>query len=245
MHMKRSVSVLLVGVGLFALATSASADGMGMGMGMGMGGGDTNPATVTFRDVAYGPSSDRLKGDRLNSDGSVEPYIDGVDEVRTGIGTSGFLFLKLAKGNQAAIRTLFFDFSDCASEGEDPLCDSPWLDDFGVTEGFSTGPLNVFTSGIDLNLMGEGNENARNDLNLLVELNLDRDGLGLWRLYFGPSNGECPGASDIDVKRVDDNIWEIEATQEDVACLEGNTGQGAHPTLRGLYHMPFKLTVTN
>ena len=167
--------------------------------------------------------------------------IDGVDQVRTGIGSSGFHFLKLvAKGKQAAIRMLFFDFSDCASGPADPSCDSPFLP---LSDGFSVGPLNVFTSGIDLRAMGNGDK--KTDVDLMVALNLDSVGGGLWRLFFGLSNGECSGASDIDVKRVDDITWEIEATQEDIACLMGNTThQGGNSTFRGLYHMPFKLTLT-
>ena len=139
---------------------------------------------------------------------------------------------------------LFFNFGDCASDPVPPppisSCDSPFLP---LKTGSSVAQLNVFTSGIDLRAMKK-NE-LKTDVGLMVALNLDSLGGGLWRLFFGLSNGECPGASDIDVKRVDDITWEIEATQEDVACLMGNTThQGGNSTFRGLYHMPFKLTLT-
>ena len=80
--------------------------------------------TVTFRDFqgdVDDPIPDRLMSDCHDCQATCDclsPYIHKVDKVSTGIGNNaGNFFLKLTKGNQLAIRTLFFDFSDCASPG--------------------------------------------------------------------------------------------------------------------------------
>ena len=140
--------------------------------------------------------------------------------------------MKLTKGNQLAIRTLFYDFSDCDSPGK---CFPPF------TEGFSVGPANVFTSGsgIDLSEMVLGE--VRDDLSMRFPFNLSEVGGGLWLLFFDPSNADCPGSSNITVRRIDIDTWEIEAGLTDVACLAEQVGVDL--IFSGLYHMPFKITV--
>ncbi len=115
--------------------------------GGGGGNGGTIPVTVTFRDFQgddVDPVPDRLMSDCHDCSATCDcssPYIHGGDKVRTGIG--GNFFMKLTKGNQPAIRTLFLDFSDCASGP----CNPPFL------QGSTVGPANVFiTSGSGINM---------------------------------------------------------------------------------------------
>ncbi len=198
--------------------------------GGGGGGGGTIAVTVTFQD---------RPGDRLMSDchdcpttcDCLSPYIHKVDKVSTGIGSNGGnFFLKLTKGNQPAIRTLFFDFSDCI---EGP-CNPPFL------QGSSVRGANMFTSGsgIDLRAMAVGD--VSEFLSLVVTLDLNSVDLGLWQLFFGPV--KCEDSTNITVRRIDADSWEIEAGLDDIACLAENVG-GGELMFSGLYHMPFKITV--
>ena len=203
------------------------------------GGGGTIPVTVTFED---------LLGDGLTSDcGTGDcPYIHKVDKVSTGIGTSGNFFMKLTKGNQPAIRTLFLDFSDCVSPPDQ--CEQPLLcpfpdqcDQLVEGQGFTVGAANVFTSGINLREMKVDETDV---LSLMVSFDLTSVGAGVWNLIFDPLNADCPDSSNIAVTKTGDNpdTWMIEARENDVACLAGLLEPGdGFP--RGLYHMPFKLTV--
>ena len=232
MYTKRLVSVLILGFTLIALGYAVPAFAVNCVKnpthpkcpGGGGGGGD-GVATVAFRDDIGLP-------DRIRSDGG--PYTDGEQKVQTHVGErTGTFSLRLSKGNQAAIRTLFLDFSDCASPGQ---CSPPFM------QGSSVGPLNVVTYGIDLRAMVVGDTT---DLRLRVIINLKIVGGGEWRLNFDPVNSECTGDSTIGVTRTAADTWEIEADQSDVACLTGNLGGGAGYVFSGLYHMPFKLTVTD
>ena len=62
-----------------------------------------------------------------------------------------------------------------------------------------------------------------------------------------PSNDLCPDSSLITIRRIDDDmggpkIWEIEAGPTDILCL-GNPEGGGVLIPRGLYRMPFLMTV--
>ncbi len=73
------------------------------------------------------------------------PYSDKVDNVGTSIDTQGQFALRLGSGskrNQPVIRTLFLDFSDCASGP----CNPPFV------QGSTTGSW--FTYGVNLREMG-------------------------------------------------------------------------------------------
>ena len=214
--------VALVGCLLAATVGVLGLAAQGQGKGGGKG-GKTISVTVTFRDTFL---SDRIMSDCQT--GSC-PYIDKVDKVNTGIGTSGDFSLKLTKGNQPPIRTLFLDFSDCASGP----CNPPFL------QGFTVGPANVFTSGVSLRDLDP--DETTGNLRLRVAINLTSVDGGLWNLLFDPFNAECPGSSSVTVKRVGDaDAWEIEAGPTQVACL-GELAGGGELIVRGRYHMPFKI----
>ena len=226
--------VLALSLGMLTLPGSSLAnppDGAGNHNHGGGGGGGTIPVTVTFRDFPgddVDPVPDRLMSDDLGD------YIHKVDKVSTGIGNNGGnFFLKLTKGNQPAIRTLFFDFNDCASPGE---CFPPFAD------GFSIAGTNIFTSGSGINLREMFVGQVRDDLSLILALNLNSEDLGLWQLFFDPSDARCSGSTYITVRRIDTDTWGIEAGPDDVACLMEQSGGGEH-IFSGLYHMPFKITV--
>jgi len=185
--------------------------------GGGDGGGNV-PVMVTFRD----DPAHRIQGDGL-------VYIDRMDKVSTGIGSPNSFFMKLTKGNQPGIRTLFLDFNDCASGP----CDAPFL------QGSFFVPTNVFARGVDLRGMGLF---SSSDLRLKVELNLFSEGFGLLSLFFDPENMEdCEGSDKIQVTRTSSITWVIEAEQDDIACVTGF--DGSDNNFLGLYHMPFLITV--
>ena len=193
--------------------------------------------TVTFRDFqgdVDDPIPDRLMSDCHDCQATCDclsPYIHKVDKVSAGIGNNaGNFFMKLTKGNQPAIRTLFLDFSDCV---EGP-CSPPFL------QGFSVGPTNFFTSGINLSEMFV--DEVRDDLSLRVALDLTSVGGGVWSLFFDPLDDRCPGSTNITVRRIAADTWEIEAGTDDVACLVEVVGGGEF-LFSGRYHMPFKITV--
>ena len=194
--------------------------------GGGNGGGNPDHVNVEFRD-SIPPNQDRLTSDGGGA------YIHNVDMVGTGIGTSGFFFLKLSKGNKNAIRKLSFDFSRCFG--------SPCTPPFSV--GSSVGALNIFTPGIDLRAMNDGQ--FRSDLVLEVDLNLNSVDLGLWHLFFDSSNMDCQGAADATVTA----SATVPGTPVDTWVIVGQTAclvQGGHAgeqIFSGLYDMPFSLTV--
>ncbi len=194
------------------------------------GSGGTIPMTVTFRDF-LGDDVDPVP-DRLMSDGSGD-YIDKVDKVGAGISTRGNFRLTLTKGNQPAIRTLFYDFSDCASPGD---CFPPFQN------GFSVRGANVVTSGSGINLLEMFVGEVRDDLRLIMMLNLDSVENGLWQIFFDPFNANCSESTFVTVERINVDTWEIEAGLDDVACLMKQAG-GGEMIFSGLYHMPFKMTV--
>jgi len=215
------------------------------GGGGGDEGGSTLPVMVTFRDCNVGgmdgdvlpeecepDDPDGFLPDRIQSDG-FDAYIDRVDKVSTGIGSPNSFFMKLTKGNQKAIRTLFLDFSDCVSGEECNPPDPPQV--------VSVGPAFVFAGGVNLRAMALGDSGARWNLRLRVELNLFSEGQGLLSLFFDPGNMDCQNSTTIKVRRTALDTWVIEAGQDDVACLTGFDGSGDIPL--GRYHMPFLMEV--
>ncbi len=227
-----AIFVLVVGWAITFTPALAKKGGNGKGGGGG-GGGDTIRVMVTFRDFL---ASEAFSPDHLMSDCQMGncPYIDKVVKVSTGIGTSGNFFMKLTKGNQQAIRTLFLDFSDCASFDDlgVPTCNPPF------PTGFTVGPANMFTSGINLRDF----TGTRGDLRLRVPFDLTSIEGGLWSLFFDSSIMDCPGSSSIGVTRTNVDTWVIEAGQGAVACLARLAG-GGELIFSGLYIMPFKITV--
>lgn len=195
----------------------------------GGGGGGTIPVTVTFRDFPgddFDPVPDRLMSDGLGD------YIHKVDKVGAGISTRGNFRMALTKGNQPAIRTLFYDFSDCV----DGPCTPPFQ------AGVSIAGASVVTSGSGIDLLEMFVGEVRDDLRLILTLNLDSVENGLWQIFFDPFNADCSGSTFVTVERIDIDTWEIEAGPDDVACLREQAGGGEH-IFSGLYHMPFKITV--
>ena len=172
-----------------------------------------------------------------------EDYIDGEDNVSVFFGNAnGRLVMRIATGspNKPPIRTLDFDFSDCASTDVDQ-CTPPFL------LGSSVGPTNIFTS-TDIDLTEMDVDELNPNLRMAVVLNLNNIDLGEWGLRFDPEDPDCQGSSYITVIRTGPDTWEIEAAEieaaaNNIACLtRGERGGGS--TFHGLYHMPFKMTVS-
>lgn len=203
----------------------------------GGGGGDGGDGgnlvvSVTFRDF-QGDDADPVP-DRLMSDG-LGAYIDGVHNVRAQIDQKGNLAFGVGSGkrNRPAIRMLFFDFSDCDVPGD---CTPPSFDVGGPGFGFTI--ANMFTAGIDLRAMAV--DETRTDLSLYGAIKPGEESQAL-RYYFDPLDPSCPGSTFMTVTRTALDSWEIEAAfPNDVVCLR----EGGHDALqRGLYHMPFMMTV--
>ena len=160
----------------------------------------------------------------------LSPYVHKVDKVSAGISTRGNFRMTLTKGNKPAIRTLFFDFTDCI---EGP-CEPPFQ------FGFSVAGTNVHATGVNLREMFVGE--VRDDLRMVMALDLTLVGFGGWQLFFDPTNARCAGSTYLTVMRIDADTWEIEAGLSDVVCL-AKLGGGGEFIFSGLYRMPFKITV--
>ena len=223
--------VLALAWAMLALPGSSLADPPPHNHGGGGGddgdGGGTIPVTVTFRDFpgdVFDPVPDHLMSDGLGD------YIHKVDKVGAGISTRGNFRIAFTKGNKPAIRTLFYDFSDCI---EGP-CVPPF------PSGFSVGPANMHATGVNMREMLVGE--VRDDVRLAMGLDLTSVGGGVWSLFFDPLDDRCPGSTNITVRRIAADTWEIEAGTDDVACLVEVVGGGEF-LFSGRYHMPFKITV--
>ena len=195
----------------------------------GDGGGGNLAVTVTFEDLPLdGLMSDCQTGNC--------PYIDGVDNVGAQIDQPGNLAFGVgkAKRKKPAIRTLFFNFIDCASA--DPLdCTPPYFDVGGLGFGFTN--VTIFTAGVDLRAMAV--DEIRDDLSLSGTFDPGVESRAL-RFFFDPLEPSCLDSTFVTVTRTGLDTWEIEAEPEDVACLR----EGGHDAIqRGLYHMPFKMTL--
>ena len=191
--------------------------------GDGDGGGRLR-VDVTFEDA----STHRLMSDCAGGESLSCPYEDKQQKVGAGIGNTGNLALSLTKGNQVPIRLLFVNFEDCNVAGVNcPVS-------LASPGGFTVGPVNFFTSGV--NMLGMTTDETA-ELALVVSLNLNSEGEGGWRIHFG-TYADCSEQTLIDVTRIGDDEWEIEATSTDLDCLVKGGDE-----LRGLYNMPFKMTV--
>ena len=204
-------------------------------------GGGTIPVMVTFDDTVR---DDAVGEDGLMSDCPVFnpgncPYIDKMDKVSVGIGSSVGLEGQLAmhlgvRGKQPAIRQLFLDFSDCRSE---PMCDSPSL-----PNGLTHGGVNLYTSGVNLKEMGFVG-NTSSPLNMSVGMDLNIIDQGIWRLFFYyTSFADCPGGNTVGVTRTGADTWEIKTGTYAVACLAQQVGAQGY-IFKGLYSMPFLMRV--
>ncbi len=201
------------------------------------------PVTVTFRDLDGVVPVD--EPDRIMSDcqmGDVCPYRGGIGSAtgsfRMGIGG----FPKKQRRAQV-IRELFLDFSDCASPGQCTL-PSPFLLTGSSLVG-KDGAVNFHTSGIDLRDMVV--KVPRDDLELLVGIDLASIGEGFWRLDFRPNDIEgCEGSSSsISVTRTADDTWVIEAGPTNIACLLQPGEKLNTFKFSGRYHMPFEITLVS
>ncbi len=207
------------------------------------GGGDgLLRVNVTFRDDVD-DRAPNLPTDGLQS--ILGTYDHKQGKVSASIG-EGFA-LKLTKGKQPAIRTLFLDFT-CVYDPEGD-CNPPFqIANSPDSSGESVGLLTINASGVDLLAMGLGDDNSSSSLRLALNLDLDLIGGGVWILVFDDDGfGICPEGdtinTDIDVTRTSPVEWVIEATSDDVACLVKND-QGAFDLIfSGLYSMPFKMRV--
>ena len=256
-----AIVVLVLGWSITpAQANPADADGCHThkkdcdGGGGGDGGG-TIPVMVTFRDF-LGDAD--FSPDRLMSDCHLEPwrdcpYIDKMDKVSVGIGSSVGLEGQLAmhlgvRGKQPAIRQLFLDFSDDTDATGNPdgepdncvsgkgTCQPPTLPD-----GLTHGGVNLYTSGV--NLKDVVDDGTSRPLNMSVGMDLNIINQGIWRLFFYyTSFADCPGGTTIGVTRTSADTWEIEAGTYAVACLAQQVGAQGY-IFKGLYSMPFLMYV--
>ncbi len=199
-----------------------------------------NTTTVTFRDSG----ADGLQSDCQDIDPPVVcPYVHKQQIVSASIAKG--TYLRLNKGNQLAMRTLFLDFRDCVSGVTDHVCKPPFQDPPNPDDrsfGNSVAKLIMQGSDVDLQALGIGEDSSLLRLSLLFDLSLV--GGGSWHLGFDVDGfGICPGGTDIDVTRSSADTWEIEATSDDVGCLVKLDGSAFGETPSGLYRMPFKMTV--
>ena len=200
--------------------------------GGGGGGGDgTMPATVTFRDDPNNPGD---PFDRVLSDGN-GPYIDDDDKVSTAIGHEGSFYLSLTKSKKQAIRTLRFDFSQCVVAGE---CNPPPC-------GANCIPVTGKIDGAGENLSAMSYPNGTGVEALFIVVNFGDENGRVFFVQFDSANifdsePNCPSA-DADVTRIDLHTWVIEGQ---TACLVRPGGaKDPGPVVRGIYNMPFKMTV--
>ncbi len=212
--------------------------------GGGGGGGGKIPVTVTFRDLGGSLFAD--EPDRIMSDcqlGDADPFAcPYTDSAIIGAGSGSFHFgVGRLKPNKPVSRKLFLDFSDenCASGS----CTPPPLPADGSLLFGSDGAVNVSTRGIDLREIAVGE--FRDDLGLALGFDLNSIDGGLWSLRFNRDFADCPdfpASSPVTVTRIDDVTYEIEADPDDLACL-GRLEGGGHFIFKGLYRMPFLITV--
>jgi len=193
-------------------------------------GGDTIPVTVTFRDF-LGDGDDPVP-DRIQSD-------DGETYDSASIGRTGKFGLEIGgkqKPNEPPVRMLWLDFSDCVSGP----CTSP-LPPVGLFAA-SPGTVKLRTHGIDLTEMLV-DEFLDVDAGMNLNIDLTKTGGGYWTLRWALDFENCPAgvSSAVTVTRTAADIWEIEAFPNDLACL--GEFVGGHWEFRGLYHMPFKMTL--
>lgn len=218
MNISKTVLAILLtfAVALFS-ASDAQAQGKS-GRGGGGGGGGNLAVTVTFEDSP---------GYRLMSDGKgayTSAQIDEQGNLAFGFGAG--------KKKKPGTRKVFFDFFDCASAG----CTAPFFDDGGLGSGRTYG--NMFTAGVNLRTMGT--DETSPELRLYGAIKPKAAENFSYRYSFDPLDDRCPGSTSITVTRTGPDTWVIEAGAQDVLCLR----QGGHSAVhRGLYHMPFKMTL--
>ncbi|MCH8979146.1 MAG: hypothetical protein IH945_07875 [Armatimonadetes bacterium] len=220
MNISKTVLAVVVTLGLALFSSSdALAQGKSGGKGGGGGGGGGNLAvSVTFWDSL---------GDRLMSDNL------GVYSGTSQIDQSGNLAFGFGAGrrNKPNLRKVFFDFRDCLSGCTPPLFDSTGGETFGNTYG------NMYTSGVDLR--GMAIDETRDDLVLYGSIKPNGTD-NAFRYYFDPTDTSCPGSTFVSVTRTSPDTWEIEAGADAVLCLREG---GKNAVQRGLYRMPFKMTL--
>ena len=221
---------LMLTISGITLANPPDGDGNHNHGGGGGGGGDTIPVTVTFRDF-LGDDDDPVP-DRIQSD-------DGETYDSASIGRTGKFGLGIGgkqKPNEPAVRMLWLDFSDCVSGP----CTSP-LPPVGLFAA-SPGTVILGTHGIDLTEMPV-DEFLGVDAGMNLNIDLTKTGGGYWTLRWALDFENCPAgvSSAVTVTRTAAGIWEIEAFPNDLACL--GEFVGGEWEFRGLYHMPFKMTL--
>lgn len=185
-------------------------------------GGDEGGVIRTVTQVA-----DNIYGDRIFSDGGGS-YIHQEDMVSQGIGSSGNFFLKLTKGNQSPIRSMFLDFSDCVLGP----CDAPSTN---FPEEFT---INFFTSDVNFRDLESTSESLAVNMSLKIE-----GSDGLWQLFFDPSDARCSQSTTIFAIPRTTDAWIILADENHYACL-AKIGNGGEFIFSGKYRMPFLLRIT-
>ena len=206
----------------FAVILFSASDALAQGRGGGKGGGGGNLAvTVTFQNLA----GDRLMDDGLGTYANAQ--IDQSGNLAFGFGAG--------KKNKPGLRKVFFGFFDCASA--DPVdCTPPWFDFGGLGSGLTYG--NMYTAGVDLRSMAI--DESTHSLQLYGSIKPRADDNFSYRYSFDPLDDRCPDSTFITVTRTGPDTWVIEAGSNDVMCLREG---GRTAVQRGLYNMPFKMTL--
>jgi hypothetical protein len=162
------------------------------------------------------------------------PYFDDVDKVSTAIGHEGSFYLNQTKTKKPAVRQVRFDFSECVAGPCDP---PPCFDNCSAL----TGKIN----GAGENLSAMPYPNGTGVEAVFIVVNFGDENERVFFIQFDSANifdsePDCPSA-DADVTRIDLNTWVIEGQ---TACLVRPGGaKDPGPIVRGIYNMPFKMTV--
>ena len=172
----------------------------------------STPLIATFAD-------NNLTPDRIQSDG-LGPYVNGQSNVKAILDGRGDFDLDTNTTPGPAIRTLFLDFTSCASGPG--TCTPP----------FTTDRVDSYmsTSAGGLPSMAVGSSKASS---------LQVSFVGGYFLRFDPS--AYPETSNITVTRTSLTTWTVQAPATGIAKLVTYTGNGKNSTLidHGDYLMPF------
>jgi|GEM_PF-2808663 len=222
--MKKS-AISLLSVMMFALVSLPLAAGRTA----------NTPATVTFRCPA---TSECLSADRFQGDFQ-GPYCCNAANYFLGNTLQMYVL---------APRTIFLDFTQI--DGAAPCLSTS----VGCRKNFTTITTTSPVPGIEVNPTDANDVVLTNGFNSIpvggsayarVKINFpDPSGRGyLWTVRFNP--GVYAGSTNVSVKRIDANNWDVEAFTTDRARLVSTTTSGkAVTTDEGLYVMPFKMHVT-
>lgn len=176
----------------------------------------STPLIATFAD-------NNLTPDRIQSDG-MGPYVNGQSNVKAILDGGGDFDLDTNTTPLAAIRTLFLDFTSCASGPG--TCSPPFTTD-RVDSYMSTS-----AGGLPSMMVGSSKASS-----------MQVSFVGGYFLRFDP--GAYPETSNVTVTRTSSTTWIVQAPATAIAKLLRSTGNGKNATLadEGDYFMPFGVSL--